>query len=325
VSQGGGATNIGATLGTFADVLVLAVLLLAGSPGPARGGEAGSLFREPEDASRRVAALATWPDGDPGGLYIAADTAKPDGPKVENLFSRAYAQLVWDDTCHVLTAPTRWDATDWGVAAVATVAVVGTAYFLDDGLQKAIQKNRNSTADAIARDSAPFGAEYSFIVLAGFELEGLIFDDDESRAVAQDGLAASIIAGGITEGLKLSVGRLRPNQHTAQGRKGVHYFEPFHNDPSFPSGHTTQAFAVATVISEHYDSLAVDIGAYGLAALVGYSRLESNSHYVSDVLAGAFIGTAVGRAVTSFNKSERWGVGPAVDEHGMGLQLIVKF
>ena len=309
----------------FMGALALAVLLLAGSPGPVQGGEAGSRFREPEDAPRRATALASCSDGNPGGLYVAADPAQPDSPEVESLFSRAYVKLLWDDTCHVLTAPARWDATDWEVAAVASVAVAGTAYFIDDGLQKAIQKHRNSTTDAIAHDSAPFGAEYSFIVLAGFELEGLTFDDDKSRAVAQDGLAASLIAGGITEGLKLSVGRLRPNQHTAQGRKGVYDFEPFHNDPSFPSGHTTQVFAVATVISEHYDSLAVDIGAYGLAALVGYSRLESNSHYASDVLAGALIGTAVGRAVTSFNKSERWGIGPTADEHGVGLQLVVKF
>jgi membrane-associated phospholipid phosphatase len=305
-------------------VLALAALGLAGLAGPARAAEAGGLFGEPQDAPRQAAAGWTaGSDADAGALEIAdgaAGPAQPGGPKVESLFSADYARLLWRDTCRVVTAPARWDLTDWEIAAAASAVLVGAALFVDEDLARAIRRNRNSGTDAVARDFKPFGAEYSFIILAGFEIEGLIFDDDESRAVAQDGLAASIIAGGITEGLKRSAGRSRPDQD-----KGAHHFELFGPDHGFPSGHVTQAFAVATVVSEHYDSLAVDIGAYGLAAMVGYSRMESNSHYASDVLAGALIGTAVGRTVTAFNKSERWGIGPSVDEHGLGLTLIVRF
>ncbi len=58
---------------------------------------------------------------------------------------------------------------------------------------------------------------------------------------------------------------------------------------SFPSGHTSTAFAAASLI---YDNSGGTIGvpAYGLAALTGYSRMEARRHYPSDVLAGAAIG-----------------------------------
>ncbi len=60
-----------------------------------------------------------------------------------------------------------------------------------------------------------------------------------------------------------------------------------------PSGHTTVAFAAATVLAEQYPSLMVAIPAYGVAGLVGFSRVYANQHWTSDVLVGAMLGTAV--------------------------------
>jgi hypothetical protein len=61
---------------------------------------------------------------------------------------------------------------------------------------------------------------------------------------------------------------------------------------SFPSGHTAQAFAAATFLSEEYkDRLPwMPYAAYGLASSVGVMRMANNRHYVSDVLLGAGIG-----------------------------------
>jgi undecaprenyl-diphosphatase len=69
--------------------------------------------------------------------------------------------------------------------------------------------------------------------------------------------------------------------------------EPFSAElDSFPSGHTTVAFALASVLGWHNRTLGI-IG-YALAALVGISRLYLGVHYPSDVLAGAILGTAAG-------------------------------
>jgi hypothetical protein len=74
-------------------------------------------------------------------------------------------------------------------------------------------------------------------------------------------------------------------------------FKPFSNNQSFPSGHSSQAFAVATAIAENYPVWWVQTLCYGGAGLVGYARIEQNAHYASDVVAGALLGWAVAHAV----------------------------
>lgn len=61
---------------------------------------------------------------------------------------------------------------------------------------------------------------------------------------------------------------------------------------SFPSGHTAQAFAAATFLSQEYkDRLPwMPYAAYGMASSVGLMRMANNRHYISDVLLGAGIG-----------------------------------
>jgi undecaprenyl-diphosphatase len=68
-------------------------------------------------------------------------------------------------------------------------------------------------------------------------------------------------------------------------------------DPSFPSGHTTTAFACAVAVSVLHPKLRVPM--MGVAALVGVSRAYLGVHFPVDVLAGAVVGTTVG-LVTGF-------------------------
>ena len=61
---------------------------------------------------------------------------------------------------------------------------------------------------------------------------------------------------------------------------------------SFPSGHTAQAFAAATFLSEEYKNKFkwMPYAAYGIATSVGVLRMANNKHYISDVLLGAGLG-----------------------------------
>ena len=89
---------------------------------------------------------------------------------------------------------------------------------------------------------------------------------------------AMITNGVITELMKRSFGRVRPNGGCCK---------------SFPSGHTSHSFTVATIANELYGN-EVGLVAYCLAALVATSRIHDNKHYLSDVIFGAGLGTAVG-------------------------------
>src|SRR5258706_14791076 len=95
-------------------------------------------------------------------------------------------------------------------------------------------------------------------------------------------------AGGISGLFKIAVGRERPSD-----TDDPFHFKPGFRDSSFPSGHTTVAFAAATVFTEQYPTWLVAIPAYGTAGAIGFSRMVANKHWASDVLAEAALGTVV--------------------------------
>jgi len=81
-----------------------------------------------------------------------------------------------------------------------------------------------------------------------------------------------------------------------------HWFKADFMD-GWPSGHTASAFSAAAVLSEIYkDNTLLKVGVYSYAALTAFS-VGISAHWVSDVVAGALIGYAVGKAVgVSFNR-----------------------
>jgi len=97
-------------------------------------------------------------------------------------------------------------------------------------------------------------------------------DDSEGRNQFYKSFATTT---GVTQILKYSIDKKRPN---GSGK-------------SFPSGHTSAAFQGAAFIHKRY-GLKYAIAAYIGASFVGYSRVESDNHFVEDVLAGAAIGIA---------------------------------
>jgi len=103
------------------------------------------------------------------------------------------------------------------------------------------------------------------------------------------------------------------------------------NPLSFPSGHTSNAFAWATVAHHHYGAK-LGVPGYVLAGLIGASRLEKNVHHLSDVLAGATLGYLVGRTVVREDARPieapvhaRLAALPPPSGRGLGLALVLTF
>lgn len=105
----------------------------------------------------------------------------------------------------------------------------------------------------------------------------------EASARAFVSIGSAVVA---CEAVKLAVGRERPFQSPGDADE----FRPFSGDASFPSGHTTLAFATATALDRETDAAWVPWVAYPTAALVGWSRIQDDEHWASDVLAGAALG-----------------------------------
>jgi undecaprenyl-diphosphatase len=82
--------------------------------------------------------------------------------------------------------------------------------------------------------------------------------------------------------------------------------------PSFPSGHTSDAMAMAMALSVMYPRWYVIIPSFLWAGLVGYSRMDLGVHYPSDVLVGAIVGVGCSLAVYWFFKKQSIKVGHPV-------------
>ena len=236
----------------------------------------------------------------------------------------SYPELLLDDIQFVLTEPARWEPTDWKIAGWAGLAVVATAVYIDAPLRDEMRRQpKNNAFMNIER----FGAEYSVGVVAGFYLIGSLAENEQAVSVAQDSLTASIIASGlITPAIKIAAGRSRPYENV--GTNDFNSLGAASPNSSFPSGHTTEAFALASVISSHYDATWIKVTAYTVAGLVGVARTYHDAHFASDVLAGAFIGNWVGLSVVSHHQQTRGAnimLRPEITQDIIGLRLAGQF
>ena len=97
-------------------------------------------------------------------------------------------------------------------------------------------------------------------------------------------------SGLIADVLKFIVGRARPKLYFDEQIYGAKLLGLYTLYFSFPSGHAATAFSLATSIAFFKPKFTVFL--YSLAALIAFSRIAITAHYMSDVVAGAYIGVA---------------------------------
>lgn len=207
----------------------------------------------------------------------------------------------------------------------ASLAVASTAILIDAPLRDEMRRQPRDNSFMLHIER--FGAEYSVGVVGSFFLAGSLTGNDTAIMVAQDGLAASIIASGlITPAIKVATGRSRPYEDA--GSNNFQGLGANNRNSSFPSGHTTEAFALASVISAHYDETWIKSSAYAVASMVGLARTYHDAHFASDVLAGAFIGRWVGQSVVAHSRASGAGnmvLLPETAQNLLGLRLAGNF
>jgi membrane-associated phospholipid phosphatase len=140
------------------------------------------------------------------------------------------------------------------------------------------------------------------------------------------GTEAIAVAAATTTLLKGLAGRARPFVTADTNPTDFHFGRGFNGGDfqSFPSGHTTAAFALAsTVTSESqrwwpHQTWIVGPTMYGTATLVGLSRMYNNAHWASDVALGAAIGTFGGIKIVRYNHGH---TGNLIDRFFLGTQV----
>jgi membrane-associated phospholipid phosphatase len=169
-------------------------------------------------------------------------------------------------------------------AAFAGILLL-TSGLADEGLREEVQEHRSGTTNSVAGLGNALGEPLYVISGIGVGLlAGELSGNKELSRLARRAGSAAAVASGITTVLKYTVGRTRPTHGDSDD------FQPFGGGTSFPSGHTTLAFAVATVIADESRNGWVDAAVYGAATLTAYARVNNDRHWASDVLAGALVG-----------------------------------
>lgn len=152
---------------------------------------------------------------------------------------------------------------------------------------------QNGTLPSISRKVSLGGTVYADAGAAGaFYLLGRAAHNAHARRTGVLMTEALVDTGAVTLTMKGVFGRERPNAD--QGR-GLFFRE---GGRSFPSGHSSSAWAAATVVAYQYkDHPWIKYGAFAAATLVGLSRYSGRDHFLSEVLIGSSIGYGVGRYV----------------------------
>jgi len=238
--------------------------------------------------------------------------------------SSKYFKGYISDTKDIVTSPLRWEKNDWLKASLVAGVTLGL-YAFDEEINEWIQDNRH---DDISEFAEPFG-DYKKVLppLVLFYAVGHVANNNKVKRTALLTIENVVITGIFTQVMKYSFQRHRPgtgdpyDSWDGPGGGGDHL--------AFPSGHVSLAFSIATPIAiEYKDNLIVPPLAYGLASLVGWSRMNDNAHWASDVFIGASLGYFTGKAICKLHEDEkysRFSIQPVLDQTGSSVILSYKF
>jgi membrane-associated phospholipid phosphatase len=211
---------------------------------------------------------------------------------------------------------TRNDA----ILAAGFAGLTVAMFPLDKSLANILNNRVSKTNKFLSR--AATGVELitdpgSLVIGAALYTYGRVAHKPDIQALGWHGTESVIIAGSTTWVLKTLAGRARPYVSKDTSPADFKLFGGFMNGDrmSFPSGHTTTAFAAASAVTSEAriiwpgHSWLVAPAMYGGATLVGLSRMYHDKHWASDVVLGAAIGTFTGIKVIRYTHSHpnnRW-------------------
>ncbi len=259
-------------------------------------------------------------------------TKEPQNIAPTSSFSRAYAKSYWTDTKSVFANPFHWNKGQVITASVIAGVTVGLIAYGDKPIQQFYSRNQSTF---ISKSSyyffSPLGTGLISIPAIGvFYACGVIWKNKRAKETGLKGLESYVITVVMTNVIKQVTHRHRPyqdvppNPHNWDGPLswGGEYGMFGYN--SFPSGHSSAIFSVATVVAlEYWDTKWVPGVCFGLAGFTALYRLAVNDHWASDVLFGSVLGFAIGSMVY-FNTNKTIQVIP-VSETGVGATVIYRF
>ncbi|MBN2830501.1 MAG: phosphatase PAP2 family protein [Candidatus Cloacimonetes bacterium] len=184
-----------------------------------------------------------------------------------------------------------------------TVATISSIlFFSEEEMREVIQNNHTPFLNETSKVAKYLGeGKYIFpayIFVGGF---GFISGSEKTVETGLLGLGGALASTAVSTALKMATQRSRPFNE-----RGEDFWNrsSFSYDTSFPSGHTTLAFSVATVMSHQYAQNRPVLSAafYAAATLTGLSRMYDDKHWTTDVFVGSIIGYSVTKGVLEYHE-----------------------
>jgi membrane-associated phospholipid phosphatase len=222
------------------------------------------------------------------------------------------------------SAPAWMSRQDWLLAA-GVMGVGGLLYTVDEDITRAALRNEGEPVFDQVLDAGTFLEPLGLmgktnVWLAAGAVTSYFAGWDRPKRMATELLYSQWIGGLFRAGANRLVGRARPHREL-----GARHFA-FNHGTSFPSGHASTIFQIATVLSYHADWLPASIALYGLAGTVAWQRIADEQHWASDVWLGAVSGWAITRLVVRLHEEEAFTIAPATGpEGGYGIEVRVRF
>lgn len=230
---------------------------------------------------------------------FSQDTISAEKSIPENLMDDA--KTVVKDFASFYTEPFNFSTTEWIYAA----GIIGGTFLLFSVDQEITNAAGRETIQTLNNDFWDIPTRYGITPYATvFSLStyaaGLFIGDDDIRVTGRLLFESLTISGVGIILIRYLAGRVRPYYN--EGNWAFRGLQTDNEFQSFPSGHTSVAFALSTVLAERIDNIWARIGFYGMAALTATARVINNQHFLSDVVWGALLGFGAGMYVV--NKEE---------------------
>ena len=226
-------------------------------------------------------------------------------------------KAIWTSPFHV-----RLKELKWVLPLAATTAVLIVTDRRATGEMRELVINQPAALRASQRTSNLGSPVITYGLAGGMYVIGRFTHDDRLRETGLLGAAALLHTSIVTNVFKAATNRQRPDKGDGCGRFWT-------GGKSFPSGHASTSWALATVIAhEYHDKPLIRWGAYGVAAAVSASRVTGLKHYPSDVVIGGALGFLIGRYIVREHSARDAGgvkttlypyLQPATRAAGMGV------
>ena len=261
------------------------------------------------------------------------DTTAPIGtanePRNVSILSTDYWLSYPQNAWRIVSAPYNFDTNDW-LTAGGIAAGTGLLLLADKEINDTWRDDiRSGTLDDFLDVMEKFGDSQTviFTALGGYALGELIGTERDKEAgllVAQ----SFVLSAGLTQVFKFGFRRDRPDDSRGD-QYSFFSSDSSKTNSSFPSGHATNAFSMAAVLTNVYDESVPWLGwvLYPVATMTSLARINNERHWGSDVFLGGALGYFIGRMVvhySPFRGNQAVSIEPMADSDLNGLRIVHK-